>query len=69
MIASGSIRYHLTDSIDDNNEIPAEVPPVPAGNLGTGAAVPLPVMPLAGHWHIGEGVVESTARKGQVTPS
>jgi hypothetical protein len=73
MIASGSIRYHIGDHIDDDltddSEIAAEVPAVPVTNLGTGAPLPVPVVPLAGHWDIGEGVIESSTRKGQVTPS
>jgi hypothetical protein len=66
MIESGVLRYHPAA---EPEAVP--VPPVPFATGGTTTSSPLPApIPLmrAGYWQIGDGVVESTGRKGQVTP-
>ena len=66
MIESGTLRYHADDETGG-----AVVPPATMGGIGGSAPTPTPA-PLivrTGHWQIGAGVVESTSRKGQVTPT
>jgi hypothetical protein len=65
MVESGTLRYHA--------EGPAAgvvAPPVAVGGAGSsGTPLPAPVVLRTGHWQIGGGAVESTGRKGQVTPT
>jgi hypothetical protein len=69
MVDTGALRYH-----GDNDLGPAVpvIPPVGTGGTSTGGGNPVPA-PVAvgggGYWQIGEGVVESSGRKGQVTPT
>jgi hypothetical protein len=64
MVESGTLRYHA-----DTGPVGAAAPPVPVVTGGpTASATPAPVVVRTGYWQIGGGVVESTARKGQVTP-
>ena len=66
MIESGALRYHAAA---EPGVVP--VPPVGVASGGT-TTTPLPA-PVAiarpGYWEIGGGVVESSSRKGQVTPT
>jgi hypothetical protein len=65
MIDSGTLRYHA------HNEVGGVVPaPVAVGTAGsTPTPTPAPLIVPTGYWQIGDGVVESSSRKGQVTPS
>ena len=64
MIASGTLRYEQA-----SDPAVGVIPPVATTSGGTsGTPLPAPLAVPAGHWQIGEGVVESTGRKGQVTP-
>lgn len=65
MIDSGTLRYHT-----EADEVAAGAIPTPPA-VAPGSGTPLPVAPAThpGYWQIGEGVVESTGRKGQVTPT
>jgi len=65
MMESGTLRYH-TDS--DDVSVPA-IPAAPVGTASSGAPLPVPVAGHPGYWLIGEGVIESPGRKGQVTPA
>jgi hypothetical protein len=65
MVDSGTLRYHT----DGGDVAVAAVPAVPAAGTGSGTPLPVPTALHTGYWQIGEGVVESTARKGQVTPT
>ena len=65
MVDSGTLRYH----IEGDDVVVAAVPAVPAAGTGSGAPLPMPTAVHSGYWQIGEGVVESTGRKGQVTPT
>ena len=65
MIESGTLRYHA------HSEVGGAVPaPVAVGTAGsTPTPTPAPLVVPTGHWQIGGGVVESSSRKGQVTPT
>ncbi|HET9221206.1 MAG TPA: hypothetical protein VFO07_01815, partial [Roseiflexaceae bacterium] len=65
MIESGTLRYHA--HTDVGGAVPAPVAVGTAGSTPTPTPSPL-VVPI-GHWQIGGGVVESSDRKGQVTPT
>ena len=64
MIDSGTLRYHA------NTETGSAIPtPVAIGTAGSAPTpTPAPVIVGIGRWQIGDGVIESTERKGQVTP-
>ena len=64
MIESGTLRYHA-----DGETSGAVVTPATVGTAGSATTpTPAPLIVRTGHWEIGSGVVESTERKGQVTP-
>jgi hypothetical protein len=64
MIESGTLRYR--GAIAE----PVALPGTPVGTGVSGGPVPpVPIAPGAGYWQIGEGVNESTGRKGQVDPT
>jgi hypothetical protein len=65
MVDAGTLRYHT--EVDD--VAVAAVPAMPAATSGTGTPLPVPAAVHPGYWQIGEGVVASTGRKGQVTPT
>ncbi len=66
MVESGTLRYHADDGTGG-----AVVPPATMGGIAGSSPTPTPAPLIVrpGHWQIGAGVVESTARKGQVTPT
>jgi hypothetical protein len=64
MVDSGTLRYHT-----EGDDVAVAVPAAPAGPNGSGMPMPVPTALHTGYWQIGEGVVESTGRKGQVTPT
>ena len=65
MIESGTLRYYAGS--ETGGVVAA---PVAVGTAGSGPTpTPAPVLLPTGHWQIGGSVVESTARKGQVTPT
>jgi hypothetical protein len=66
MIESGTLRYHAAA---EPEVLP--VPPVgvaPGGTTTTPLPAPIPLV-RPGYWQIGDGVIESSGRKGQVTPT
>lgn len=65
MVESGTLRYHT----EGDDVAVAAVPVAPAVTPGSGTPLPVPTALHAGYWQIGEGVVESMGRKGQVTPT
>jgi hypothetical protein len=65
MIESGTLRYYTASATGD-----VVAAPVAGGMAGSGSSpMPAPVIVPTGHWQIGGGVVESSGRKGQVTPT
>ncbi|HEY3231417.1 MAG TPA: hypothetical protein VGJ87_19470 [Roseiflexaceae bacterium] len=71
MVASGALRYHAARGAASEA---VAGPPIPAPASSTTSGTPIVGVPAAGafaagYWQIGEGVVESAARKGQVTPT
>jgi hypothetical protein len=65
MVESGALRYHT----EGDEMAIAAIPAAPAVTPGSGTPLPAPTALHVGYWQIGEGVVESTGRKGQVTPA
>jgi hypothetical protein len=65
MIDSGTLRYHAET---EGGDVVA-TPVVPGAGTGSAAPLPAPLIVRTGHWQIGGSVVESTGRKGQVTPT
>jgi hypothetical protein len=64
MIETGTLRYHGATAA------PVALPTTPVGTGGSqGSIAPLPVVPNAGYWQIGESSGESMGRKGQVDPT
>jgi hypothetical protein len=75
MVATGAIHYHTAGA---GARVVVPAPPSSGGGLVSG--VPPAGIPVAGveqatgeddggYWQIGEGVVESSERKGQVQPT
>ena len=65
MIESGTLRYQA-----DAETGGAVVAPPTFGTAGSSTTpTPAPLIVRTGHWQIGSGVVESSGRKGQVTPT
>ncbi|MFL5801573.1 MAG: hypothetical protein ACJ8CR_07500 [Roseiflexaceae bacterium] len=65
MVESGMLRYYT----EGDDVAVAAIPAVPTATTGSGTPLPVPTALHAGYWQIGEGVVESIGRKGQVTPT
>jgi hypothetical protein len=65
MIESGTLRYQA-----DGETAGAVAAPTTIGTAGSAVTpTPAPLIVRTGHWQIGGGVVESSGRKGQVTPT
>jgi hypothetical protein len=65
MVESGTLRYIAEGPVGG-----MVAPPLAAGTgTSSPATTPAPAVMRTGHWQIGGGVVESSGRKGQVTPT
>src|SRR5262245_51930151 len=62
MVEAGTLRYHSDGPASD-----VVAPPLAVGTAGSTPPPTAAVLPV-GHWQIAGGVVESSSRKGQVTP-